>query len=175
MRDLLHGHRRAHMRSLVLISALALAGCTQSASRYPSLLPRAAESQSLEEPVRPVPVAAPDPALDKQVNDLTAQLDAIAAAFNQGAQEAEAKIAVARGLPEGSEPWLDAQAALSNLDSLRAPLTTLLSDLEQLAIERGAAGLPPYPALDAAVARAETLAAAQADRSGSLEAALAGA
>ena len=163
------------MRSFVLISAVALAGCTQSATRYPSLLPRAAESQSLEEPVRPVPVAAPDAALDKQVTDMVAQLDALAAAFSKGAQDAEARIAVARGLPEGSEPWLDAQAALSNLDTLRAPVLTLLSNLEELAIQRGAAGMVPYPALDAAVARAEAMTTAQEDRSGALEAALAGA
>lgn len=163
------------MRSLVLIAVVALTGCTQSATRYPSLLPRAAEAQSLEEPVRAIAVAAPDPALDKQIGDLTAQLDALAAAFNKGAQAAEATIAVARGLPEGSGPWLDAQAALSTLDTLRAPVLTVLSDLERLAIERGAAGLVPYPALDAAVARAEALSTAQQDRSGSLEAALAGA
>ena len=163
------------MRSLVLIAIIALAGCTESYSRYPSLLPRAAESQSMEEPVRPIAVATPDAALDKQVADLTAQLDALAAAFNKGAQDAEAKIAVARGLPEGSGPWLDAQAALSTLDTLRAPILTALSDLESLATERGVAGLPPYPALDAAVARAEALSTQQQDRSGALEAALAGA
>ncbi|WP_066794984.1 hypothetical protein [Sphingomonas soli] len=163
------------MRSLVLIALAALAGCTQSATRHPSLLPRAAESQSLAEPVRPVPVATPDAALDKKIADLVGQLDSLAAAFNAGAQDAEAKIAVARGLPEGSERWLDAQAALSTLDTLRAPALTLLSDLEEMAIDRGVAGLPPYPALDAAIARAEALSTAQQDRSGALEAALAGA
>lgn len=163
------------MRSLVLIAVAALTGCTQSATRYPSLLPRAAESQSLAEPVRPVPVATPDAALDQRIADLTAQLDALAASFAKGAQDAEAKIAVARGLPEGSGPWLDAQAALSTLDTLRAPVLTVLSDLEGLATERGVAGLVPYPALDAAVARAEAVAAQQQDRSGALEAALAGA
>ncbi|RZM19473.1 MAG: hypothetical protein EOO88_37945, partial [Pedobacter sp.] len=145
------------MRSLVLIAAVALTGCTQSASRYPSLLPRAAESQSLAEPVRPVPVATPDAVLDQRIAELTGQLDSLGDAFNKGAQDAEAKIAVARGLPEGSERWLDAQAALSTLDTLRGPVLTALSDLEGLATERGVAGLPPYPTLDAAVARADAL------------------
>jgi len=162
------------MRSLVLISALALTGCIQSSGEYPSLLPRAAESQGLEEPVRPVAVAVPDAAFDKQIADLTAQLDVLAAAFNKGAQEAEARIAVARGLPEGSEPWIEAQTALANLDTMRAPVQTVVSDLEALAIERGAAGLPPYPALDAATARAGALSAEQQERSKALEAALAG-
>lgn len=163
------------MRSLILIATVALAGCIENPNRYPSLLPRPAESQSLAEPVRPAIVAAPDAALDKQVADRTAQLDTITADFNKGAQDAEAKIAVARGLPEGSERWLDAQAALSTLDTLRAPLLTILSELEEMAIERGATGQPPYPALDTAVARAEALSKIQEDRSGALEAALAGA
>jgi hypothetical protein len=163
------------MRSLVPILAVALAGCTQSATRYPSLLPRAAESQSLAEPVRPIAVATPDVTLDAKIAELTTTLDATATAFNASAQAAEAKVAVARGLPAGSERWLDAQTALADLATLRGPILTIGADLEELAIERGAAGLPPYPALDAAVARANALADAQQDRMGALEAALAGA
>ena len=163
------------MRSLVPILAVALAGCTQSATRYPSLLPRAAESQSLDEPVRPMPVATPDAALDARIAELIATLDATASTFNASAQVAEARVAVARGLPEGSTPWLDAQTALADLATLRGPILTVGADLETLAIERGAAGLPPYPALDAAVKRANALADAQQDRMGALEAALAGA
>jgi hypothetical protein len=163
------------MRSLAPILAIALVGCTENAAKYPSLLPRAAESQSLDEPVRPVPVATPDAALDAKVADLVATLDATTGAFNTSAQSAETRIAVARGLPEGSPGWLDAQAALADLATLRGPILTALADLEQLAIERGAAGQPPYPALDEAVKRADALATAQQDRMGALEAALAGA
>ncbi|RYY22875.1 MAG: hypothetical protein EOP62_22065 [Sphingomonadales bacterium] len=163
------------MRSLILIAAVALSGCTQSATRYPSLLPRPAESQSLDEPVRPAPVITPDAGLDALITERIGKLDSIEADFAKGAQDAEARIAVARGLPEGSERWLDAQAALSNLDTLRAPLLTILSDLEGFAIERGTAGQPPYPRLEEAVTRAAAMSKAQEDRSGALEAALAGA
>jgi len=163
------------MRSLAPILVLALAGCTDSATKYPSLLPRAAESQSLAEPVRPVPVATPDAALDAKIAGLLATLDSTSAAFNASAQNAEARIAVARGLTEGSPGWLDAQAALADLATLRGPILTTLADLEELAIERGAAGDPPYPALEDAVKRADALATTQQDRMGALEAALAGA
>lgn len=163
------------MRSPVIFAAIALAGCTQSPTRYPSLLPRAAESQSLAEPVRPAPVATPDAALDRRLAELGATLDGATQAFTAAAGDAEAKVAVARGLAEGSPGWLDAQAALSRLESLRAPTLSTLSDLERMVLDRAQGGLPPYPALDALIARFEAAVTAQDDRIGALEAALAGA
>ncbi|MES2444195.1 MAG: hypothetical protein V4574_15310 [Pseudomonadota bacterium] len=158
---------------IALILAAGLTGCTANDNRYPSLLPRAIESQSLAEPERPAPVAAPDAALDARIAALVATLDKASKDFTAAAQDAEARIAVARGLPEGSEGWLDAQAALSAVGAAGGPVATTLAALEEIAIERGQAGLPPYPALDAAVARAGALAEAQSARSATLEAALA--
>ena len=163
------------MRPLTLLALAALAGCTQSPGAYPSLLPRPIETQSLDEPQRPDPVATPDPALDKRVAEITASLAANNQRFIAAAQDTEAKVAVARGVPEGSEAWLDAQTALSTLGAVRAPTLTALSELESLAIERGQAGLPAYPALDSAIAAADAMSTAQSDRIGALEAALAGA
>ncbi|ATY31375.1 hypothetical protein [Sphingomonas psychrotolerans] len=154
---------------------LALAGCTQSPDAYPSLLPRPIESQSFAEPARPAAVAAPDAALDARIAEASAGLQTGRQRFAAAAQEAEAKVAVARGVAEGSEAWLNAQTALSNLESLRAPTLATLAALETMASERGQAGQPPYPALDSAVAAADALATAQGDRIGALEAALAGA
>lgn len=156
----------------LLFAAASLAGCTAEDGRYPSLLPRAIESQSLAEPERPVPVAAPDPALDARIAALVATLDKASKDFTATAQDAEARIAVARGLPQGSEGWLDAQAALSEVGGALGPVVTTLADLEQMAIDRGTAGLPPYPTLDAAIARASALAEAQVTRRATLEAAL---
>lgn len=153
----------------------ALAGCTQDSTTYPSLLPRPIETQSLAEPERPPVVATPDPALDARIASVTATLQAGNQRFAAAAQDAEAKVAVARGVREGSDAWLDAQTALSTLESLRAPTLTTLAELEAMATERGTAGKPPYPALDSAVAAADAMASAQADRIGALEAALAGA
>jgi hypothetical protein len=164
------------MRSPALsvpLMALLLTGCIQSDSKYPSLLPREIESQSTAEPTRAPVTVAPDPALDKRIADLTAQLDKAQTDFSAAAQGAEAKVAVARGLPEGSEPWIDANVALAGLDVLRGQASDALEALEQLAIERGRGGQPPYPALDAAIARARALADDQARRIRTLESSLA--
>lgn len=163
------------MRRPVLLTLIALAGCTETPNRYPSLLPRPIESQSTAEPVRPVPQATPDAALDSQIAAIAAALDESNRRFAAAAQDAEAKVAIARGVAEGSERWLDAHAALSGLASLRTPSLDALADLDRLVLERGQAGLPPYPALVAASDRAERLANEQNDRIGALEAALAGA
>jgi hypothetical protein len=59
-----------------------------------------------------------------------------------------------------------------DIELTRDRMSSTLAELEQMAIARGEAGQPPYPALDAAVARASALAEAQAARSATLEAAL---
>jgi hypothetical protein len=162
----------ARIPLIALLLVTGTAGCTDTTHHYPSLLPREIEKQSLAEPERPVAVATPDAALDKQIGDLMATVDTASKGFNETAQSAEARIAVARGLPQGSDGWIDAQSALSDVDAARAPLASALAELEQLAIARGVAGQPPYPALDAAIAKAGALADAQSARNKSLEAAL---
>lgn len=162
-------------RSVPLLAVALAAGCSPTTdARYPSLLPRPIEGTSLDEPERPVQVATPDPALDARIAALAATLDKGASDFTASAREAEARVAVARGVPEGSEAWVNAQLALSDLDTIRAPVSGAMSELEELAIARGEAGQPPYPALDAAIARASALVTDQSARSRALEAALAG-
>jgi len=163
------------MRRPALFVPIALAGCTQVPDRYPSLLPRPIESQSLAEPERPAPVATPDATLDSRIAAITASLDEARARFAAAAQDAEAKAAIARGVEQGSAAWLDAHAALSALEALRAPMLDALAELDRLVLDRGQAGEPPYPALEAASARAEKLVAEQNDRIDTIEAALAGA
>jgi hypothetical protein len=160
---------------LSLALAAGLGGCTETDNRYPSLLPRVTENQSMAEPAeQPAAQAAPDPALDARIAAALATLDAASKDFTSIARDAEARIAVARGLPEGSEGWIDAQAALTAVGAARVPASDVLAELERIAIERGQAGEVPYPALDAAVAQADAVNDAQAARLASLEAALAG-
>lgn len=174
MRTVFLRHKGVGMRLPILLALVPLVGCTDSADRYPSLLPRAAETQSLAEPERPVAVATPDASLDARIASLTAALNSNAQRFTTAAQEAEAKVAVARGVKVGSEAWLDAQSALSVLGSFRAPTQNALAELEGLAIERGRAGQVPYPALEAAIAEANAAAEVQNSRIEALESAIAG-
>lgn len=164
------------MRRLLLIPLLGLAACVDKPGNYPSLLPRAAEhaADDAPQPVQPATEIAADTALDTQIATLSHQLDEAAARFDAAASKAEARIANARGTPRGSDRWLAAQTALADVDAARAPVESALAELEQLAIARGTAGQPGYPALDSAIAAAQTRAEAVEQRSTTLEDALAG-
>ena len=162
------------MRAFLFLPAVAVvAACAPAADRYPSLLPRAVEQgEASDAPPAAPPVAAADPALDARVADYRAQLAEAEATFTQAAREAEARVAVARGTGPGAQPWLDAQASLATLDSLRAPALTITVELERARFDRRQAGLPDYPALDAAIDQAIRVSAAQGERIDMLEASL---
>ena len=167
------------MRSQFLLAALvlplgALPACTAADDGYPSLLPRPIESRDDGEPARPDPVVVPDVALDARVAQKREAAAAATARFQAAAITAETRVAVARGVAVGSEPWVAAQAALAELDTIRGETVELVTELEQEAAARAEAGTPAYPALDAAIAEIGSLATAQAERAAALEAALAG-
>lgn len=163
------------MRSLPLLAlgAALLAGCAQTSTRYPSLLPRANEGLNFTEPERPAPQATPDAALDARIAALAATIDSTDRDFKAAAKEAESKVTRARGMAAGTSPWLDAQTALSVLDGLRSRAAVTLADMDQLRIERAQTGAPDYPALQAAMDRAGAIVAAQESRARALEATIA--
>jgi hypothetical protein len=161
-------------RFLTLAALTSLTACTVSDEGYPSLLPRPIESRSDAEPVRPDPVATPDAALDRRIAEPRALADAAAKRFQSAALEAETRVAVARGLAIGSEPWVRAQTALADLAPIRGETTQIVSSLEETAIARASAGEAPYPALDAAITELGAIAQDQGDRVAALEAALGG-
>ncbi|MEH3039302.1 MAG: hypothetical protein PGN21_04455 [Sphingomonas paucimobilis] len=137
-----------------VLPAALLSACAAPAGDYPSLLPRPIEKISLAEPVRPVPVATPDAALDAKIATLTREATGAKAAFDTAAARVGKTVGAAAGTAEGSERWLGAQVALAELDVARTAIDVPLAELERLAIDRAAAGAPPYPALDAALAKA---------------------
>lgn len=167
------------MRRSFFLTALALpigmlAACTTPNGEYPSLLPRPIESRDDAEPVRPDPVAAPDSALDTRIAQKREAAAAAAKRFQAAAVTAESRVAVARGVPVGSEAWVAAQTALADLDSIRGETVELVTELEEVASARALAGTPAYPALNAAIDEIGGLALIQAERSRALEGALAG-
>ena len=152
------------MRALLPLLALPLAACASHGGDYPSLAPRPIELRSDAEPAAVPIVAAADPALDGKLAEATGELDAAAKAFEASARRIEATLGAARAGGVGSDAWINAQTALSDVDTARTRSTTTLTDLERLAIDRAAAGQPPYPALEAAQVRASEQASAQAGR-----------
>jgi len=127
--------------------ALTLAGCTRDTAPYPSLAPRAVEKLGFAEPEAPVVEAKEDPALDARIAAFGRTLGGIAKGAAADAAKAAGAGARARGKPVGSDPWLDAQTALAQLDDWRAQVSSLLTDVDQAASDRAARLDPPYPAL----------------------------
>lgn len=134
-------------------AALAVAACTTPGA-YPSLALRPIETRS-DDVVAPPPAAVvADPALDQKIATLTGTLAGNDAAFATGAVKAESAAKVPGAQSVGSDPWVGAQAAIADLGVLRGDTLGMMTDLEEMVGDRGVAGLPPYPSLDAALARA---------------------
>lgn len=109
------------------------------------------------------PAVVADPAIDARAEALTTELRAAAEAFTTLAGRATTLTNQASSAGVGSEAWLSAQSSLAELDALRARTLGALTDLDTLAIERGTAGLPPYPALDAVRSEGEAQALRQSE------------
>lgn len=156
-----------------LIPGLLIAGCTAPAS-YPSLLPRAAESQSLEEPAAATPEpSAPDPAVDAKVAAALRTLEERTNAFDSASSRAERLVTAARGAAAGSEAWLDAHVALAELDALRSATSETAIPLDDLASERALSLAPDYQPLTSAADRVRAAVTSQAERIAALQARLA--
>lgn len=161
-------------RALPFTCLALLCSCAeQTTTRYPSLLPRPNEATSIAEPESPPPPAAEDdPALDAKLVTLKATLNESATAFAPAAERAERAAAAARGMPAGSEGWITAQSALAELDGYRATTSAALTDIEDIAIGRAAAGQPDYPGIEALRTEANAQVKTQSERIGAIQATL---
>lgn len=140
---------------LAPLLALALAGCSASARDYPSLAPRPIERRPDVTPETPAPVATPDAGLDSTLAGIDKDLQAAASAFTPATDKTSALVASAATAGAGSVAWLDAQAALADLDGDRAQSAAALARLDELSIARAEALQPAYPALETLRKRAE--------------------
>lgn len=152
--------------------SLLLGGCNVPRADAPSLLPRPIETRSDAEPVRTVE-AAPDAALDAEISRRGAEFDASTTALSAAIAKSRPMIEAARGDKAGSDAWIGAQAMVTDLGTARATSDSALSDLEQLAIERAAAGLPPVPSLDARIEAGNALVARLGEAVAALQSSLA--
>ena len=144
-------------------AAALLAGCVTEGP-FPSLAPRPDERLAIDEPVREPPQIADDSALRVQINRLLGEARGGDSDFERD-YDAAAR-ASSRAGREGSDSWLDAQQALSRVEISRGRATDAAAELHQLAVAR--AGQPTsaadQAALDAAIAQADDIVAAQETR-----------
>jgi hypothetical protein len=144
-------------RSIVLVLAFVTTGCLEATDKYPSLAQRPIETRSDAEPeAAPAAAPAPDAALDAKVAGYDATIAKNASDFTAAAARADTAAKAPGAQAVGSDTWVGAQAALAEIESLRGDMLGTLTDLEKLATDRGEASVAPYPALDAARARAQT-------------------
>jgi hypothetical protein len=149
----------------VFVPLVLAAGCA-APGPYPSLAPRPAEKAYAEDAEERKPTPQPDdPALAGEIDRLLAAGRAGAAEFDSALPAAQAAAGAAGG--PGSESWIEAQLALSRLESARARTTAAVADLDRLSVERASAGTlgeGDSERLRRATAELQALSAAQADR-----------
>lgn len=115
-----------------LLLTLLVAGCATEGD-FPSLAPRPVEQLSFEEPIKVDPPVAVDPALRGRANGLLAQAREGDRAFEAAYAQA---LPLVRGAgAAGSDSWLQAQEAISRVESARIAATTALADLDRLVAE----------------------------------------
>jgi hypothetical protein len=152
---------RRRLASLPLL-ALAAAGCA-STDNFPSLAPRPAELADAPAPAPPPAPAGPiDSALASQIERSVAEARQGETAFRAELTAAEAAVRRAGGA--GSESWIEAQQAVSRLESARSRTMTALAELDGLARERSALPTAGVDLAAIAVASAEVERLAQAQR-----------
>ena len=151
---------------LAILVPFALAAGCAAPGPYPSLAPRPAEKAYADDAEERKPIPQPDdPALAGEIDRLLAEAKAGAADFD--AQLPTAQAAAGAAGAAGSDAWIEAQQALSRLESARARTTAAVADLDRLAVERAAAGTlgeADSERLRAATAEIQALTDAQADR-----------
>ena len=120
---------------LFLISAasLALSACGTEL-QAPSLLPRAVEKQPIDMPVAEASEAQTpaDPALQAAIAKQIEAAEAGDRDFTRSRADAEQAVAKASGKPQGSEDWVQAQEAVTALESARTQVRDAAAAIDAL-------------------------------------------
>ena len=116
-------------RLLSALIVLAVAGCTTGGD-FPSLAPRAVEQLSFEEPVKVDPPVAADPALSAQANALLAEARQGDRIFDTAYGQALPRVRA--GGAARSDSWVQAQEAISRVETARTVTSGALADLDRL-------------------------------------------
>ena len=126
-----------------LVPILLLAACAGPEGESPSLAPRPIEG-IIDAPIRGIaPVAsAQDSALARQIAELVTQAEAGNQAFTAQYPDAVSAVDQAAGSALESEAWIEAQLAVSALDSLRSETVRALGGLDSILAQQTLAGEP---------------------------------
>ena len=149
---------------IALPAAFLLGGCVAQ-DGFPSLAQRPAEREvAVDDPVRAAVLVSPDAELRGRIEVLRRQAAEGDRSFEAMLGPAEAAIGAAGAA--GSESWIEAEQALSRLESSRAATMQALAELDRLVIARAeiATNSEDFAAIESAIAEVERIAAAQQAR-----------
>ena len=124
----------------ILFSALALAGCAQDHGAFPSLAKRPAERVTAvygaPQPAAS-PVALPQPAASVlgEIDSLVSKAVQADARFRRGEPVAKRLVGRAGRARTGSEPWIVATMAVSELEAARGQAMVPLAELDRMFAE----------------------------------------
>jgi len=143
-------------------ACLALSACG-TLSGAPSLMPRAVEKQPIDMPVEQAsePEGPADPAI---LAALAKQIDAAQAgdkAFAERSKAAESAVAKAAGKTQGSEEWVQAQEAITALESARAAVRDAAAAIDALRDDPASAAPGNRTAIDTAAKQVSAIENAQ--------------
>jgi hypothetical protein len=137
--------------ALLLIALPSLADTQAIARGYPSLSRRPVESRDRDAEIaakaaaqqtQAARTATEDPALTAEVATLGQRASAASNAFDARLDAAQRAVAAGQGASIGSEAWVVAQQAISQLDSERYDSVAALASLDTLYAERSNASDP---------------------------------
>ena len=125
------------IRRLAPLLLLSLIACESGpAGDFPSLARRPIEDAKPEPVATPQPQAPADAALAKRIAAVVADARKGNAAFTAAVAGGGGRISAGAGAAGGSEPWIAAQQALSDIEASRAPSVGALAAIESLLVER---------------------------------------
>lgn len=132
--------RRCPPLMLCLIAPFALGACAKDLEGYPSLEKRPAERVTATygtpgAPSTPEPLPQPDGSVLGQIDSLVAKASRADARFRKGEAQAQRLVAQAGRARLGSEPWIAATMAVSELEAARAEAMVPLAELDRMFAE----------------------------------------
>ena len=153
---------RSVPKLLISASLLSLSACGAPV-QAPSLMPRAVEKQPIDMPVEQAsePERPADPALQAA---LAKQIDAAQAGdrdFAARRSAAENAVAKAAGKAQGGEEWVQAQEAITALESARAAVRNAAAAIDALRDDPAYAAPGNRAAIDAAARQVSAIEDAQ--------------
>ena len=147
---------------LILLIPALIAGCAAQ-GEYPSLAKRPFEKPLSNNSVPSVEQVVPsDPALQARIADAVKKARDGIEDFNTNLPLARVAVNRGTGTSQGSDPWIDAQVAVSRLERTLEPARNALADLDgERRLLDLHPGSPDQPALEAAINEVEMIDARQ--------------